>query len=160
VIFQLSMALGALAAGVRFVVKPASERRRPVAGAVVINFRHELALVLRRDRQQQLYWSLPKVYVATGEELEAAALRGVHAATGMGARVRRPLLVHRGLCHDTHYFEAIVERDDGPPTHDDAPLYCFFTLPDALLRIRSPRDRAVLGRLLALRSEEFVDLGG
>jgi ADP-ribose pyrophosphatase YjhB (NUDIX family) len=154
------MALGVLAAGVRYVVKPATERRRSVAGAVVINFRHEIALVLRRDRQQQLYWSLPKMYVAAGEELEAAAVRGVHTATGMGARVRRPLLVHTALCHDTHYFEAIVERDDGPPNDDDAPLYCFFTLPDALMRIRSARDRAVLGRLLALRSEEFVELGG
>jgi ADP-ribose pyrophosphatase YjhB (NUDIX family) len=158
VIFQLSMALGALAAGVRYVIRPLPERRRPVAGAVVINFRHEIALVLRRDRQQQLYWSLPKVRMAAGEEPEAAARRGVYQATGLGASVRRPLLVHTALCVDTHYFELVVERDDGPPD-GDAPQCCFFSLPEALMRIRSTRDRAVLGRLLALRAESFAEVG-
>lgn len=157
-LLQLSITFGILAAGVRYVTRPVADRRRPVAGAVVINFRHEIALVLRRDRQRQLYWSLPKVHVAADEEVEAAVMRGVHETTGMGARVRRPLLVHPGLCQDTHYFEAVVERDDGPPG-GNAPPYCFFGLPEALVRIRSPRDRAVLGRLLTLRAEVFVEHG-
>jgi ADP-ribose pyrophosphatase YjhB (NUDIX family) len=159
VIFQLSIAFGALAAGVRYVIKPQSARRRAVAGAVVINFRHEIALVLRRDRGRQLYWSLPKIRAGGEEGLEAAALRGVRESTGMGAWVRRPLLVHPGLCEDTHYFELVVDRDDGPPDDDDAPPVCFFSLPEALARIRSTRDRAVLARLLALRAELFVDIG-
>ena len=158
-IFQLSMAIGALAAGVRNVIRAQPERRRPVAGAVVINFRHEIGLVLRRDRQQQLYWSLPKVRLVEGEEPEAGALRSVRESIGLGARIYRPLLVHTALCLDTHYYELIVERDDAS-LDPEAPLHCFVTLPEALMRIRSARDRAVLGRLLALRSEHYVDMGG
>lgn len=153
------MALGALAAGVRAVIRPQAERQRPVAGAVVVNFRHEIALVLRRDRQQRLYWSLPKVRVNAGEEPAAAAVRGVRETMGLGARVHRSLIVHNALCQATHYYELVVERDDAS-LDPDAPLHCFVTLPEALMRIRSARDRAVLGRLLALRSEHFVEMGG
>lgn len=121
------------------------------AGGVVTNLRGEVAIVLQRDRKGRLRWTLPKGRLDRGEDAETAALREVYEETGLRARVLGPVMVHEGPRHFTHYFDMVLERDDG--MHDEETKeVAFVPLLQAVKKIDSARDLAVLRRVVELRT--------
>jgi ADP-ribose pyrophosphatase YjhB (NUDIX family)/glycine cleavage system H lipoate-binding protein len=59
----------------------------PVAAAVVLNERHEVLLIKRKNEPQRGMWCLPIGFAETGESIAAAALRELREETGLGGRV-------------------------------------------------------------------------
>jgi 8-oxo-dGTP pyrophosphatase MutT (NUDIX family) len=128
----------------------AQARKWSSAGGIVSNASGEIAIVLQRGRKKTLRWTLPKGRIDAGESPETAALREVYEETGLRARIVRPLGVHEGARHFTHYFEMMLVSDDG--VHDDETKEVrFVSLTEAVRQIESPRDLTVLRRFVALR---------
>jgi 8-oxo-dGTP pyrophosphatase MutT (NUDIX family) len=121
------------------------------AGGVVFNERGEIAIVLQRGRDERLRWTLPKGRIDAGEDAPTAALREVYEETGLRARIVRPLLVHEGSRHFTHYFEMALEADEGVFDRETKKV-CFVDLASAAKQIRSRRDMLVLRRVIELRT--------
>jgi ADP-ribose pyrophosphatase YjhB (NUDIX family) len=120
------------------------------AGGVVLNDVAEIALVLQRKRRR-LRWTLPKGRIDPGETAEVAALREVREESGLEARIVRLLVLHDGPRHHTYYYEMALERDLGVHDHETREVR-FVSLEEAVRRIGSKRDLAVLRRLLAARA--------
>jgi len=121
------------------------------AGGVVYNAEGRIALVLQRDRQRRLRWTLPKGRIDAGETAEQAALREVHEESGLQTRIVGTLLVHEGPRHFTHYFEMQLVRDDG--THDrETKEVRFVSLKRAAKLLRGGRDLTVLRRFVETRT--------
>lgn len=57
------------------------------AGGLVVNARHEVVLIGRRNRRGSLLWSLPKGHIEQGENAEQTAVREIHEETGVWGRV-------------------------------------------------------------------------
>jgi 8-oxo-dGTP pyrophosphatase MutT (NUDIX family) len=121
------------------------------AGGIVENARGEIAIVLQRDRRRALRWTLPKGRIDAGETAETAALREVYEETGLRARIVRPLGVHEGPRHFTHYFEMLLISDDGEHDHETKEVR-FVSLTEAARAVKSRRDLTVLRRLVELRT--------
>jgi ADP-ribose pyrophosphatase YjhB (NUDIX family) len=122
---------------------PDGDKRWHSAGGLVINDQGKVALVLQRDRANRLRWTLPKGRVDAGERVEEAALREVYEESGLAARIVRPILVHEGPRHYTHYYEMKLLRDDD--THDRETKKVRFVRPAKALRLlRSKRDVLVV----------------
>jgi ADP-ribose pyrophosphatase YjhB (NUDIX family) len=121
------------------------------AGGVVLNERHEVAIVRQRDRKRRLRWTLPKGRIDAGESAERAALREVYEETGLRARILRPLLLHEGARHFTYYYEMALDSDDG--VHDrETKEVRFVAVWKAARLVRGKRDLAVLRRLVETRT--------
>ncbi len=146
------IALAILIAGGRRRGRP---RRRPrkwtSAGGLVIDGRGRIALVRQRNRRGRWRWTLPKGRIDRGETVEAAALREVYEESGLRARIVRPIVLHEGRLHFTHFFEMALERDDG--THDrETKEVRLVTFAEAAEMLRSGRDLRVLRRLVEMRT--------
>ena len=129
------------------------EEKWSSAGGIVSNAGGEIAIVEQRGKgkSRAWRWTLPKGRIDLGESPAMAALREVYEETGLRARIVRPLGVHEGPRHFTHYFEMVLESDDG--AHDrETRRVRFVSLADAVDRIDSTRDLTVLRRLVALRT--------
>jgi 8-oxo-dGTP pyrophosphatase MutT (NUDIX family) len=120
------------------------------AGAVVLNERGEVAMVLQRKRGR-LRWTFPKGRIDPGETAERAALRELYEEAGLRARILRPLLFHDGPRHFTYYFEMALEHDAGLHDHETRKVR-FMPPLKAARRVRSRRDLAVLRKLLETRT--------
>jgi 8-oxo-dGTP pyrophosphatase MutT (NUDIX family) len=143
-----ALALRALGWPVR--ERPLPPAKWSSAGGIVENARGEVAIVLQKKRRV-LRWTLPKGRIDAGETAETAALREVYEETGLRARIVRPLGVHEGPRHFTHYFEMLLISDDG--SHDDETKEVrFVSLAEAARNVRSRRDLKVLRRLMELRT--------
>jgi 8-oxo-dGTP pyrophosphatase MutT (NUDIX family) len=130
---------------------PRSDAKWFSAGGVVSNDGGEIAIVQQRARGSGWRWTLPKGRIDAGETPAIAALREVYEETGLRARIVRPLGVHEGPRHYTHYFEMTLLADDG--VHDaETRRVLFVPLDEAARRIDSERDLTVLRRLVALRT--------
>jgi 8-oxo-dGTP pyrophosphatase MutT (NUDIX family) len=132
-----------------------SRRRRPrkwtSAGGLVIDGRGRIALVRQRNRRGRWRWTLPKGRIDRGETAEAAALREVYEESGLRAKILRPIVLHEGRLHFTHYFEMTLERDD--ERHDrETKEVRLATFAEAADMLRSRRDLRVLRRLVEMRT--------
>lgn len=121
------------------------------AGGIVVDGDGRVALVEQRDRKNRWRWTLPKGRIDPGESAETAALREVYEETGLRARIVRPLLLHEGSRHFTHYFEMALEADDGVFDRETKKV-CFVSLASAAKQIRGRRDLLVLRRVVELRT--------
>ena len=114
------------------------------AGGVVFDGMGRVALVLQRDRQDRLRWTLPKGRLDRGETAEEAALREVYEETGRKTKLLGVLGVYDTKRRRTYYFRMLALRDDG--VFDDETEEVRFVKPERALRLlRSRRDRTVLG---------------
>jgi 8-oxo-dGTP pyrophosphatase MutT (NUDIX family) len=121
------------------------------AGGILFDERGRLALVRQRDRKGRWRWTLPKGRIDPGETAEEAALREVHEESGMRGRIVRPIALHEGRRHFTHFFEMTLERDDG--IHDrETKKVCLVSLAKAADLISSRRDLQILRRFIELRT--------
>jgi 8-oxo-dGTP pyrophosphatase MutT (NUDIX family) len=119
------------------------------AGGAVIDQRGRIALVRQRDRRGRWRWTLPKGRMEPGETAEATALREVYEESGLRARILRPIILHEGRLHFTHFFEMALERDDG--VHDgETKEVRFVPFVEAVALVRSQRDLRVLRRLVEI----------
>jgi ADP-ribose pyrophosphatase YjhB (NUDIX family) len=124
-------------------------RKWTSAGGAVIDRRGRIALVRQRDRKGRWRWTLPKGRMEPGETAEATALREVYEESGLRARIVRPIVLHEGRLHFTHFFEMTLERDDG--VHDrETKEVRFVSFVEAVDLVRSRRDLRVLRRLVEL----------
>jgi 8-oxo-dGTP pyrophosphatase MutT (NUDIX family) len=132
-----------------------SRRRRPPkwtsAGGLVIDGRGRIALVRQRNRRGRWRWTLPKGRIDRGESAEAAALREVYEESGLRAKILRPIVLHEGRLHFTHYFEMTLERDDAHHDRETKEVR-LATLAEAADLLRSRRDLRVLRRLVEMRT--------
>ncbi len=155
VILGLGLSLGAAGGlawrGLRARCAGSRARKWSSAGGVVVNERGEIAIVLQRGRDERLRWTLPKGRIDAGEDAQTAALREVYEETGLRARIVRPLLLHEGARHYTHYFEMALEADDGIFDRETMKV-CFVSLASAAKQIRGRRDLLVLRRVVELRT--------
>jgi ADP-ribose pyrophosphatase YjhB (NUDIX family) len=121
------------------------------AGGVVIDGRGRIALVRQRDRKGRWRWTLPKGRIDRGETAEAAALREVHEESGLRARIVRPIVLHEGRRHFTHFFEMALEQDD--EVHDtETREVRHVPYVEAVKLLRSRRDLQVLRRLVQMQT--------
>jgi 8-oxo-dGTP pyrophosphatase MutT (NUDIX family) len=119
------------------------------AGGAVIDRRGRIALVRQRDRKGRWRWTLPKGRMDPGETAETTALREVYEESGLRARIVRPIVLHEGRLHFTHYFEMTLERDEG--VHDrETREVRFVSFVEAVKLVRSRRDLRVLRRLVEM----------
>lgn len=125
-------------------IKP---QRHFVATAYVV-FQKRTLLLLHRKLG---LWLPPGGHIDEGELPEEAALREVYEETGLRARIVRPLGVHEGPRHFTHYFEMLLISDDGAHDHETKEVR-FVSLAEAARAIRSKRDLTVLRRLMERRT--------
>ena len=132
------------------------KRKWTSAGGLVIDARGRIALVRQRNRRGRWRWTLPKGRIDRGETAEAAALREVYEESGLRARIVRPIVLHEGRLHFTHYFEMTLEQPAGPHDigrHDrETKEVRLATLSEAADLLRSRRDLRVLRRLIELRT--------
>jgi hypothetical protein len=69
----------------------------------------------------------------------------------MLGRIVRPIAVHEGRRHFTHFFEMTLERDDG--IHDrETKQVCLVSLAEAADLMSSRRDLKILRRFIELRT--------
>jgi len=121
------------------------------AGGILFDERGRIALVRQRDRMGRWRWTLPKGRIDPGETAAEAALREVHEESGMRGRIVRPLALHEGRRHFTHYFEMTLEYDDG--IHDrETKKVRLVSLTEAADLMSSRRDLTILRRLIELRT--------
>jgi len=121
------------------------------AGGVVIDADGCVALIRERDRRGRRRWTLPKGRVDPGETPESAALREVYEESGLRASIVRPIVVHEGRWHFTHYFEMKLEGDDGRPEGGRAAVRRV-PVAKATDLLSSRRDLRVLRRWLEMRT--------
>src|SRR5262249_9758676 len=74
------------------------------AGGVVFDGMGRVAIVLQRDREGRLRWTLPKGKLDAGETPIEAALREVQEETGLATRIAGHLGIYEGKRRRTHYF--------------------------------------------------------
>jgi ADP-ribose pyrophosphatase YjhB (NUDIX family) len=121
------------------------------AGGVVTDGRGRIALVRQRDRKGRWRWTLPKGRIDRGETPEAAALREVYEESGLRARIVRPIVLHEGRWHFTHFFEMALERDDG--IHDaETREVRRVSFVEAVDLLSARRDLLVLRRLIQMHT--------
>jgi ADP-ribose pyrophosphatase YjhB (NUDIX family) len=147
----------AVAVAVVFARSGASRRPRRLprkwtsAGGLVIDARGRIALVRQRNRRGRWRWTLPKGRIDRGETAEAAALREVYEESGLRARILRPIVLHEGRLHFTHFFEMALERDDGEHDRETKEVR-LVSFTQAAQLLRSRRDLRVLRRLVEMRT--------
>ena len=117
--------------------------RSESAGGVVFDADGRVAIVLQRDREARLRWTLPKGKLESGETPTQAAQREVYEETGLVVRIAHPLGVYEGKRRRTHYFRMSVRRDHGV-FDDETEEIRWVSLPRARRLMRSRRDRTVL----------------
>lgn len=126
------------------------------AGGILFDKRGRIALVRQRDRKGRWRWTLPKGRIDRGETAEEAALREVYEESGMRARIVRPIALHEGRLHFTHFFEMALERDDG--IHDrETKEVRLVSLAEAADLMVSRRDRQILRHLIEVRMRIVAD---
>ena len=113
------------------------------AGGVVFDAAGRVALVLQRNREGRLRWTLPKGRLDAGETPIAAARREVGEETGLFVRIVGELGVYVGKRRTVHYFHMLVVRDHGA-FDDETEERRFVSLRRARRLVRSRRDRVVL----------------
>jgi 8-oxo-dGTP diphosphatase len=113
------------------------------AGGVVFDAGGRVALVLQRNRQGRLRWTLPKGRLDEGETPLVAARREVGEETGLFVRVVGALGIYEGKRRRVHYFHMIAVRDHGAFDHETEERR-FVSLARARRLVRSRRDRVVL----------------
>jgi 8-oxo-dGTP pyrophosphatase MutT (NUDIX family) len=130
-------------------------RKWSSAGGILFDERGRIVLVRQRDRKGRWRWTLPKGRIDPGETAEEAALREVYEESGMRGRIVRPIALHEGRLHFTHFFEMTIERDDG--IHDrETKEVRLVSLAEAADLLPSRRDRIILRRLVELRTRIVV----
>jgi 8-oxo-dGTP pyrophosphatase MutT (NUDIX family) len=140
-----------LAAAALVITRARRDDKWSSAGGILFDARGRIALVRQRDRRGRWRWTLPKGRIDPGETAEQAALREVHEESGMRGRIVRPLALHEGRRHYTHYFEMTLERDDG--VHDrETKKVRLVSLAEAGELMSSRRDLRILRRLIELRT--------
>ncbi len=113
------------------------------AGGVVFDAAGRIAIVLQRDRDARLRWTLPKGKLTRGETPTEAALREVYEETGLVTTIDETLGVYDGRRRRTHYFRMTLRNDHGV-FDDETHEIRFVTLARALRLLRARRDRIVL----------------
>jgi 8-oxo-dGTP pyrophosphatase MutT (NUDIX family) len=151
----LLVAAAAVVAGV-VGARAGRGRKWSSAGGVLFDRRGRIALVRQRDRKGRWRWTLPKGRIEPGETAEEAALREVYEESGMRARIVRPIVLHEGRLHFTHFFEMTIERDDG--IHDrETKQVRLVSLAEAADLMPSRRDLQILRRLVEIRTRIVAD---
>jgi 8-oxo-dGTP pyrophosphatase MutT (NUDIX family) len=117
--------------------------RRESAGGVVFDDQGRVAIVLQRNRQGRLRWTLPKGRLDPGETPIRAAMREVYEETGLVVRILHRLGVYEDDTRRTHYYRMNVHTDHGVFDGETEELR-FVSLDRAQRLVRSRRDRLVL----------------
>jgi 8-oxo-dGTP pyrophosphatase MutT (NUDIX family) len=147
----IALLLGAAAVVVGLRRHVAAGRKWSSAGGLVVDGEGRIALVEQRDRKDRWRWTLPKGRIDPGETAEAAALREVYEESGLRAEIVRPLLLHDGRAHYTHFYEMRLVADDGK--HDgETRQVRFVSLVEATRLVSARRDLYVLRRFLEART--------
>ena len=145
------VALAIAILGARRQPRRRRSRKWMSAGGLVIDARGRIALVRQRSRRGRWQWTLPKGRMDRGETVEAAALREVYEESGLRADIVRPLVLHDGRAHYTHFYEMRLVADDGE--HDgETRQVRFVSLVEATRLVRARRDLYVLRRFLEART--------
>jgi ADP-ribose pyrophosphatase YjhB (NUDIX family) len=155
--FVFTVLLVIVAAGLLLLgARTGRGRKWSSAGGMLFDERGRIALVRQRDRRGRWRWTLPKGRIDPGETAEQAALREVHEESGMLGRIVRPIAVHEGRRHFTHFFEMTLERDDG--IHDrETKQVCLVSLAEAADLMSSRRDLKILRRFIELRTRTVAE---
>jgi 8-oxo-dGTP pyrophosphatase MutT (NUDIX family) len=122
--------------------------RSESAGGVVFDARRRIAIVLQRNREGRLRWTLPKGKLEPGETPGQAARREVLEETGLRTRIVGRLGTYQTKRRRTYWFRMDVRRNHGVFDDETAELR-FVSVARARRLVRSRRDRTVLAWALA-----------
>lgn len=134
---------------------------RPIAGAGIVVFRGDEALIIKRGKPPYAgEWSIPGGKIEYGETAAEAALRELKEETGVNARIVGLIDVidsiggrEPGRPGDWHYLLvdfAAVWVSGEPVAADDAEEAVFLPVAEAIARTSWDRTRDVIGRAHAM----------